>query len=645
MKQVIKLFNKTVVDNANNIPFAEVNKLAFKVGYMVHPSVCNKTVMDFLNTQKVDYNSTFYKSWSDITSKNRFELFIDQIKHYTSTYGTDFTGEVYLPEGNIEVPEFKTFKVILPISKEEVIERCEKMLFSGIALKSETVKDIIDILNELNHSINIELVKNKEAKMYLYKELNQLPKDAVEFVRHLIFQVNSNYPNVKNKTLLIKDKQTITNIKTSKLNIVDLINKFGIDKLSSVFFRFKPLFLAFKSNKDNISVINRLRKLADTYHVPMKKSYWEDLLVNPKSYVELPERLKTLNNFKKVGLLQTIKVRLKELDLNAYVIRNQKLYIKTENCEKQIQSLKESLNSWQVRNNTEKKTKILKEIIDLENKSKKVKTIDKNYLNLLYSIIYQNLVESLKSKKCKINIPSGINITLPVSEKSFVGNYPLGTSFDFSDSDNIVGIYWRGEDGINDYDLKLIDIEGTQYGWNAKFYNDNNSIIYSGDMTSANPDATELFYTKTDFKPSIVKVNMYSSGMDLNKFVGKLKFFIAKENIKTTKHGYGGEYIEKNYMVNPNNIIFNINVEIDSREMSLGVITGERFILSQFRTGKGNVAGDYVTNQYTDYALKTLDCFVDLKKLLKDSDFEFTDKNPDIDLNEISKDTLINLLS
>jgi hypothetical protein len=83
---------------------------------------------------------------------------------------------------------------------------------------------------------------------------------------------------------------------------------------------------------------------------------------------------------------------------------------------------------------------------------------------------------------------------------------------------------------------------------------------------------------------------------------------------------------------------------MDSQEKMLGVITDKKFILAHFRTGKGRVAYSSVTDLYTEYALKTLDCYVSLEKLLSDAGFEITDKNPKIDLTELSKDTLIDLI-
>ncbi len=582
-KTILKLFGRALVSD-NNLSFKVVNAVAVKMGYIVHPDICNADVLLWLESKETNFNSTFYKSWDAVISKNRLELYMDQLLHYASTYGTDFKGEVYLPEGEANLPAFNTFKIVSPITKDEVIDRCEKMLFSGIALKQETIVDIFTILDELDHAVNVDKVKNKEAKMILYEKTGALPSDATEMVRYLIFLTTG-------KTLLIKDKETIDAIKASGVSasFSGLINSFGIEKLSSVFYRYKPIFLALKKGKDSVC-INKLRRLAVKNHIPATPSYFETILTNPAGIAVLADRLKSLGNFKKITLLQTISIRLKQLEIRSFGIRNQKLFIKQETV-----------------------------------------GVNAEYLKMVYAIIYSDLVQSMKDKACTINLPKGVNLTLPTSEKSFIGNYPIGTSFDFSDADNIVGINWRGEDGAEDLDLKMHDIEGNQYGWNVAYYNDERSIVYSGDMTSANPEATELFYTSNGFNPAIIKVNLYNGAVG-----SKFKFFLAKEKIVSMKQGY---------MVDPNNIILNVDCVMDSQEKSLGVITENKFILAQFRTGKGRVSNTSVTDLYTEYALQTLDCYVSLEKLLVDAGFIITDKNATIDLTNLSKDTLINLLA
>lgn len=581
---VFKLFN-AMIPSKSALDFKEVNEFAVTKGYLVHPDLCSKDTIDVILDNSINYNATFYKKWSSVINKSRFELYIDQLKHYASTYGTNHTGTPYLPDEEAEVPAFTTLKVIVPISKQEVLSRCEKMFYSGIALSEETINLLFQILSYFNHSLNIELVKNKEAKMRLYKETDTVPTDAVEMVRYILYLYTG-------QTLLIKDKKTLAMVKTSaaskNLNLATL----GFDEkvLASVFFRFKPLFLVLKSGKKNSTYVNKLRKLANKFHKPMEVGFFESILSKKYSADEILKRLDNITNFKKILLLQTISVRLKQLSTNVYLVRNQKVYIK------------------------EKQT-----------------TINATYLNGVYTLIYANLINSLSQKACKVTLPKGVNLTLPTSEKSFVGNYPLGSNFDLSETDAIVGINWKGVDGASDLDLSLIDVDGKKYGWNAAYKNANNSVVYSGDMTYAEPEATELFFASKGFKPSIVKVNLFSGEIG-----SAFKFFIAKEKIKT---------MNRNYMVDPNNVLAQFESTMDSREKSLGVITDNKFILAQFRTGNGMVSRQSVTEKYTEYALSTLDTYLSLEKVLTDAGFTITDENADLDLSNITKDALIGLLS
>jgi hypothetical protein len=235
-------------------------------------------------------------------------------------------------------------------------------------------------------------------------------------------------------------------------------------------------------------------------------------------------------------------------------------------------------------------------------------------------------------KACKIKLQKGVNITVPTSEKNFIGNYPIYTNFDMGTEHCIFGINWREKDGLDDLDLSITDINGNRYGWNTSYTNRANSIIYSGDMTSANPEATELFYAKNGFTPSIVKVNMYRG--ELNS---PFNFFIAKEPIKN---------LSSNYMVNPDNILFKSQTITDSKEKSLGIILDNKFILTVLRTGNKQVSNLSITDLMINYTLDTLDCNILLENLLIDAGFEIVEKDADIDLTtNFNKSTLIDLLS
>lgn len=253
----IKLFGKAF--KQEGLPISTVNHKAMPLGYIVHPDCCGREVWNFLETQKINHNATFYKEWQDVTSKTRWELLIDQVIHYASTYGTDFEGEPYVPnEAPINI-DYTKFKLILPITRDEAIERCEKML-GGMALKQETIEQILSVFKQCQHVPNLDLIKNKEALMFICVNQGIVPNDPVEMVRFIVYLATG-------KTLLIKDKATLEEIQRSNIDI----SKFNLEKLSTVFFRFKPIFLALKHNKvRNSSTVNRLRKLAEKNHVPNK---------------------------------------------------------------------------------------------------------------------------------------------------------------------------------------------------------------------------------------------------------------------------------------------------------------------------------------------------------------------------------------
>jgi hypothetical protein len=588
----IKLFNKAFVGKTVN--YTDLAKLAYRVGYLIHPDCATKEVEDFIKNEKIDYNSTFYKEWQDVTSRSRIEIWRDQIVSYLYGYGL---GEKVIPNHKgSKQPNFTKFKAIIPITKKEAIERCEKMLFSAIALKQETIEQILAILNQCNHILDINLVKNKEAKMWLYRATKTLPLDEVEMVRYLVFLAT-------NKSLLIKDRETIQAIKTSKLSITKLIDSFGLEKLSSVFLRFKPLFLAFKTNKGNIHTINRLRKLAQKNHKPSKPGYWANILNNPSFIESFLDRLPELNNFKKITLIEAINIRLVQPKMRVFGIRNGKIW---------LQENKQTLNNIE-------------------------------YLEILKESLYNSLVESLKSKiatgsTVTVKIPKGVDLKIPKSEKSFIGNYPLGTYFDLSHTDCIVGIHRKAEDANGYLDFSATTAKNMKIGWNSEFYSKNNDIVFSGDIQSFDNscEVAELFYAKNGFSNSyILKVNNYSRN-DIIPFT----FFMAQEKI--TK-------LRKNYMVNPNNIKFKIDLKTESKETAIGLLTQNNLILGVFRTGNKHVAGDSITNQYITYSLETFDCYVELEKLLLDSGYKIIhdkkEKEVNFDFTDFSKDSLINLLS
>ena len=580
----IYLFNRALKSTKETeISFELVNLVATSKGYTVHPDCCTNEVLMFLKDLPDNYNTTFYTKYSDVANKTRMELLLDQIKNYSVVYGHE-DGEPYVANTGADSPEFLTWnlKLILPICADELADLCQKMLYSGIAMKQETIEAILPYVGD----IEVDRIKNREALMFFCDKAGVVPTNPVEFVRFLIFKATG-------KTLLIKDKETITNLKLKSytINLEQMVDSIGQEKVASVFYRFKEIFLALK--RGNESMVNKLNRLAKNHHVPMEMGYFETLLSGKDELLDnkLISRLESLNNFKKVKLLETILIRNKGLNFNFYPVRNGKMYLK--NADSGV--------------------------------------YDTYHYAFIFDTIYQSLVKSLSKKACSIKLPVGIEYAVPSSEKSFVGNYPLGTTFDIAGSDSIIGINWKGADGAQDIDLSYIDTDGRKIGWNSQYYNDNKSIIYSGDMTTANPEATELLYCKDSFLSGIVHVNLYAGKSD-----SKFTLFFAKENIVN---------MDRNYMVDRNNILFEIPLSFKSKQHSLGVVTNDKFIISEFRTGNGRVSGSNITNKYAEYVVATLDCRINLSKLLTDAGFTINNGAEKLDMSDCSKDMLINLLS
>lgn len=589
MIELLRLFGKEI-EGCKTCPFEEVNKMSLKKGYLVKEEACTVDVEKYIDSISVNPNSTFYKTWNDIISKDRFELILDQLLHYASTYGTDFNGTPYIPnDGNISIPDMNNIKVIDTITMEDAANRLCVMLYSGIALKQETLNDIMSVIKKMNISdeISIDKVKNKEAKMLLYDIDGKTPNEAEEFARFLIYKATGS-------TLLIKSKEVIEAIKESCLPLSYYITKENINMASSVFFRYKPIFLAFKHNKckGNAGIVNRLRKLAIKNNKPKVPSFWSNCLMKA-SFDDILTKAHELNNFKKIALIETCRARLAiQYGYYPYIIRNGKVYMK--------------------------ETQIFPE-----------------RYHPISEILYQSLINSLRKKACSVKLPKYVNLTLPRSEKSFIGDYPLYTEIPI-DKDTIVGIYWRNEWGAHDLDLSFIDAKNlNKIGWNSDFYD--NDVCFSGDMTDAEPEATELLYFKKRYSGNgIIHVNRFygneGSGYNL---------FVAKEHIEDKSW-------KENYMCNPDNIILKAHDTMDSKEKSIAIMADGKLYLALLRTGNKRVSvNGNITTEYAHYILNTRTTHLMLEKVLKDAGFTIVGDNDkaDIDFSVPTKDKFIQLLS
>ena len=616
--ELIKLFSRAL-PNEPLLDVTVVNAEAMQRGYLVHPSVCNQSVLDFVKQQTINYNATFYRRWTDVTEKSRLELLIDQLLHYFSTYGTYFAfGNGYVPNEGADVIPYGEYKTILPISSEELAEKCLDILVSGIALKQSTMVACADFLITEKLPFDIDSIKNREAQIYLCDRLGKTPTEANALFRYIIYKTTGS-------TLLIKNKQLCDSIMMSE-NPFDL-RRLGSEQLlslSSVFLRYKPLFLAFKKHKTfdkvtrqfnlaataNAPVINRLRKLAVRNHRPMPRQFWANILHDLTDLGTIRDRLPELTLFKVVSLMQLCRQRLLETDPQLsdrlYVIRNQKLF--------------------------------------LQQRDTSVSSLQRQYLTDLYELLETYLVDSLRLKACVTRFPVDYRLTLPASEKSFVGNMPFGTSY-LLDEHNYIGIYWREEWGTRDFDLSVVDQSGRKFGWNADYYAHNDDgkpvIVFSGDMTSANPEASEVFYFTHGCACAVVYVNRYHGEMG-----SKYRLYVGKQKIAD---------LQRNYMVDPNSICLNVDMESTTdRQQPVGLIFDNRLTLMEFTMGNSRVS--FANQRFLEAMKRKAMSFIDLETVLRKAGFRspqtvlqpdgsMTEESPQLDLTNLDRATLIQLLS
>lgn len=581
----LKLFNAVISKNSTDEPFITSE------GFIIESNAlwAKSSILKFYSDEKLngnDLNKTFHKSWAKIKNSSRFELYLDQIRHYISTYGSDFKDEIYIPDEVLNVPDLKIcYKIIKAYTKSEMTEKCLSLLKSGIALKEETINLVLSILTENCDYVftTVRGIRNKEALIKIADAYNILPDDIMEFFRYIIYRATG-------QSLLIKSPEVINAILSSNYNPGIQFNEFGLEKLATVFNRFKPLFLGFKSKCGK--TINKISKLSKTLHKPM--------ISNPLNMVTtvvlIPDKIHWLDNATPYALFKALSSCHSRIQgQNAFVhrIRNGKSWVREE----------------------------------------------KDYDAVPSTLNYNRLMDYVKSRfnfnGKRIFLPKNVEFALPTSEKMFVGNIPTGTKF--YGKKLVVGIYWENSWGAYDLDLSGLNMEG-KTGWNSS-YNQNDNLFYSGDMTNAPNGAVEYLHARNGLKdPTLVMNNVYAGDPNCD-----YKIVIGK-----------GDKISRDYMMNPDKVSVEIKCKSVQRNTILGIIIPEKdrqsFVLLNFGAGHARVSGN---NDISDIANKALYqqwasplSFNKILKLLgaeivdnpKDAEFDFT-------LDNLERDSFTKLFS
>lgn len=411
-------------------------------------------IKEMMTQGKLD--KTFHKTWSKVQNASRLELLMEQIKHYASTYGTNFESDAYIPSEEIGVPKNTKMLVIKPLTKDEILSKSEDMIKSGMALAEDTLNDLISVLDYLNcdYQAICNESKNKEFNTRMIVRGNYVPKNPEEVLRAAVF-------NATNSTLLIKNENVIETIKASDLNPSGMFERTGLHVMAQIFNRYKPIFLAFKSTCP--SVINKIAKHSKKCHKPMKENSLN--LVTNKLLSTKDNVLKTANIFTLFRAYNSVCMYLGGKKAVAYKIRNGKVWVEKKNVKH-----------------------------------------DQHVLASNFKVLLDTIKDRITIADKKVFIPEGITYTLPTSEKKMFGGIPYGSSVE---GQNLaVGIYWENSWGATDLDLSGVSLN-SKIGWDSSY--DDNGLIYSGDMTDAPKGATEFLHCKDGtFEPTLIMNNVYS---------------------------------------------------------------------------------------------------------------------------------------
>lgn len=589
MLSTIRLFKALPVDNHDNAnkhltTEADLAKETLSKGFIFAPDVLSQ-YSDFTHLKDVvnqaygrsseQLNATFHKSFAKVRDASMQQLVFEQMIHYLTTYGAEHQGVfshegVFIPAEQLDAPELKyglRIVVIRGLTKEELKVELMKLLTSGIALAERTLADVLDVATFVGVDENdLALIKNKEAKSALYDYLGLVPKSPVEFLRFVVFRSTD-------KTLLIKNKALIQQIKDQKnLDVARYFDTYekevGLQHLAQIFYRYKPIFLAFRTNSKMKKSINKIRRLAVVNHKPMQ----EDLLntitarlkTNKKPEMgQFEQALIGANTFRKIRLAYALKFRTTDADSILYRVRNGKSYAKEFNFE------------------------------------------NKKGAEIIYGIILKSIINDIRPnvEGKTIFIPKGLKYGLPATEKQFTGNLPTGTYVEVHE-DMVAGIHWENVDRNRiDLDLSISNNIG-KIGWDAAYRDGNQDIQFSGDITDApKPNgASELFHVGGTARGSwLMNLNYYNFNDDVDV---PFKILVGQES---------RENIEKNHTIDPNKIVALSNSVMDVKQKTLGLIVADEnstkfyFAEAEFQKGisarhtaAAEQARKYLLNYYTD---------------------------------------------
>lgn len=577
-------------------------------GYVLDPRITLSeqllnSVNEVIGITGTQANATFHKSWEKVRSADIEQLVIEQLIHYLTTYGFASMGiydasTVYIPHEKLELPALAndlSLTYVRGMTPEELLQAVVQ-LGSGIALDERSLDDAMQVVKGLGCEPDfLSRIRNHEFLARLYEHYDLVPEEPVAFLRYLVFQLTGN-------SLLIKNDVLIEQIKSAdperKCKLEKWLDR-APDNLASIFYRFKPLFLALKSISREKNVFNRLRKQAVKQHRPLPidflNSVTEQIKRGSLDLEELASRIQTATVFRRIRLAYALQFRLNAGESMLYSVRNG--------------------SGWAT------DFQWPDDLVELTTAARNV------VVNSLIEVLRGNVA----GKKCFI--PQHVNYALPASEKQFAGPFPTG-SYVVATGATVFGVHWYNTEKRSiDLDLSLLSASG-KVGWDAQYRSD--EALFSGDMTDApRPHgATEMFYVKEGIAANLVICNYYNfSASD----PVDAKIIVAHDAPKE---------LTLNYMVDVNHIVAQADVKISRKQTVVGlVLTVEdqtRFYFGNVSVGCGITSADRrYAGQAREFLAEKFINGLNLRTLLEAAGAEVVSaKSDDPDLIDLSPENL-----
>lgn len=557
--------------NSRNIS----TKGAFKKGiviidenYHMIEYLDEKTVNLCINchgSSPIEWSHTFHASLEKVANASYDQLAYEQALNYFSTYGLELLGceaRPFIPSEEIfkdayETTSTRCIRVVKIVSHEALMETVDNYLKNTVNAANTSIVYLRAFAKASN--VDIEDVKSYEIKCILYDIRGIVPERADEWMRFVVYQLTES-------ACVIKDKNTIELLKKYAHEATKYLATADLKVLAESFHRYKPLYLALKTCKENAPYINKIRRLADKYHKPVGELTAQNIV----NFYRHNEKEKLCEVLKKSSLRQLVKIYN---------------YVASCDCE---------VGVYQIRNG--------KRHLD-ENRNTLTVVDIGNLRYLLRWEINNRVCYKLLGKK--FYIPEYISYAVPVSEKQMVGNFPIGTKVSAGTDAFSIGICWDNYKNIRtDIDLHMTSAYGDSYGWNCGWRDSERAILYSGDMTSAGAEA--FYVNKLD--KYILSAVLFSGD---NKC--PFKFMVTEKKFRERN------YSDTTPPITPQEAMFApIDLQFDDggREMFLGVLDNKDFYFYNGAVSSGRIPNRDLNAKYVDSVIAKLSNAMTIEELI-----------------------------